>query len=46
MESPDQAVLPTAQKLDSILLSLDGDFANKLNYPPANSTGISLGLEL
>ena len=40
MESPDQVVLSTAQKLDSILLSLNGDFANRLNYPPANSKGI------
>ncbi len=40
IESPDQVVLSTAQKLDSILLSLNGDFANKLNYPPANSKGI------
>jgi predicted nuclease of predicted toxin-antitoxin system len=40
MESPDQGVLSTAQKLDSILLSLNGDFANRLNYPPANSKGI------
>ena len=26
MESPDQGVLSTAEKLDSILLSLNGDF--------------------
>ncbi len=39
-ESPDLFVIETAQKLDSILISLNGDFANKLNYPPANYKGI------
>ena len=40
VESPDQVVLSTAQRLDSVLLSLNGDFANKLNYPPAHFKGI------
>jgi predicted nuclease of predicted toxin-antitoxin system len=40
VESPDQVVLSMAQKLDSVLLSLNGDFANKLNYPPAHFKGI------
>jgi len=41
IESPDPIVIATAQKLDSILISLDGDFADKLNYPPANHNGIT-----
>jgi len=40
IESSDQIVIATAQELDSILISLDGDFADKLNYPPANYNGI------
>ena len=40
VESPDQGVLSMAQRLDSVLLSLNGDFANKLNYPPAHFKGI------
>lgn len=40
IESPDPIVIATAQKLDSILISLNGDFADKLNYPPANYNGI------
>jgi len=40
VESADPLVIATAQRLDSILISLDGDFANKLNYPPANYKGI------
>ena len=40
VESPDPLVIATAQKLDAILISLNGDFANKLNYPPGNYEGI------
>jgi predicted nuclease of predicted toxin-antitoxin system len=40
IESPDPIVIATAQKLDSILISLNGDFADKLNYPPGNYKGI------
>jgi len=40
IESPDPTVIATAQKLDSILISLDGDFADKLNYPPGDYKGI------
>jgi len=40
IESSDQTVIATAQKLDSILISLNGDFADTLNYPPANYKGI------
>ena len=40
IESPDPLVIATAQRLDSILISLNGDFANKLNYPPVNFKGV------
>jgi len=40
IESPDPLVIATAQRLNSILISLNGDFANKLNYPPVNFKGI------
>jgi len=40
IESPDSKVLATAQELDAILLSLDGDFVNILNYPPDRYKGI------
>lgn len=40
IESLDPIVIATAQKLDSILISLNGDFADKLNYPPGNYKGI------
>lgn len=40
VESPDHIVIATAQQLDSILISLDGDFADKLNYPPEHYKGI------
>jgi hypothetical protein len=33
-------VITTAQKLNSILLSLNGDFTNILNYPPSRYKGI------
>jgi predicted nuclease of predicted toxin-antitoxin system len=36
VESMDPVVIAAAQDLDSILLSLDGDFTDKLNYPPEN----------
>jgi predicted nuclease of predicted toxin-antitoxin system len=35
-ESPDPIVIATAQRLDSILISLNGDFTDKLNYPPVD----------
>lgn len=40
IESPDLRVLTTAQELDSILLSLNGDFTSILNYPPDRYKGI------
>jgi predicted nuclease of predicted toxin-antitoxin system len=40
IESPDPIVIATAQRLDSILISLNGDFTDKLNYPPGYYKGI------
>ena len=40
IESPDSKVIATAQELDAILLSLNGDFTNILNYPPDRYKGI------
>jgi len=40
IESPDPIVIATAQELDSILISLNGDFTDKVNYPPGNYKGI------
>ena len=40
VESPDTVVIAKAQQLDAILLSLNGDFADIVTYPPANYQGI------
>ena len=40
IESPDLVVISKAQELRAILISLNGDFANIFNYPPANYLGI------
>ena len=40
IESPDLVVISKAQALNAILISLNGDFANIFNYPPANYKGI------
>ncbi len=40
VESSDPTVILAAQDLDSILVSLNGDFADTLNYPPSNYKGI------
>lgn len=40
IESPDLVVISKAQELRTILISLNGDFANIFNYPPANYRGI------
>ena len=40
IESPDLVVISKAQELKTILISLNGDFANIFNYPPANYQGI------
>ncbi|MBM4064756.1 MAG: hypothetical protein FJ266_03815 [Planctomycetes bacterium] len=39
-DSADQIVISKAQELDSILISLNGDFADIVSYPPANFKGI------
>jgi predicted nuclease of predicted toxin-antitoxin system len=39
-ESSDQKVLALAQLLDAVLLTVDLDFANILDYPPQNYAGI------
>ena len=40
IESPDSAVISKAQELDAILISLNGDFADIVAYPPAKYKGI------
>ena len=40
VESPDSVVISRAQELDTILISLNGDFADIVSYPPANYKGI------
>ena len=40
IESADGVVIERAQQLDSLLLSLNGDFADIVIYPPANYRGI------
>jgi predicted nuclease of predicted toxin-antitoxin system len=39
-DSADQIVISKAQELNSILISLNGDFADIVSYPPANFKGI------
>lgn len=39
-DSPDPVVISTAQELDAILISLDGDFADIVTYPPSDYKGI------
>ncbi len=39
-DSADPVVISKAQELDSILVSLNGDFADIVTYPPANYKGI------
>lgn len=39
-ESPDSAVIKKAQQLNTILISLNGDFADIVIYPPTNYNGI------
>lgn len=38
--SPDRDVIAKAQELESLLLSLNGDFADIVAYPPASYRGI------
>jgi predicted nuclease of predicted toxin-antitoxin system len=40
VESPDPIVIAQTQQLDALLLSLNGDFADIVTYPPANYQGI------
>ena len=39
-DAPDPMVIAKAQELDAILLSLNGDFADIVAYPPAKFGGI------
>jgi predicted nuclease of predicted toxin-antitoxin system len=36
----DPDVIACAQRLDAVLVTLNGDFADIINYPPANFSGI------
>ena len=40
VDSPDSHVISKVQELDSILISLNGDFSDIVTYPPANYKGI------
>jgi len=40
INSPDPAVIAQAQQLGAILLSLNGDFADIITYPPSQYLGI------
>lgn len=40
VESTDAIVLAKAQEIDAVLISLDGDFADIINYPPKDFKGI------
>ena len=39
-DSPDPVVIAKAQELNAILVSLNGDFADIVNYPPSKYKGI------
>ncbi len=45
IRSPDSVVIAKAQEPGAILLSLNGDFADIVSYPPANFLGI-VGIQL
>ncbi len=40
IDAPDSRVIAKAQELDAILVSLNGDFADIVAYPPAQYKGI------
>jgi predicted nuclease of predicted toxin-antitoxin system len=40
VDSPDRLVIAKAQEIDAILLSMNGDFADIVTYPPGNYKGI------
>ena len=42
---PDSEVIAKAKELDSILVTLNGDFADVVSYPPAEYRGI-IGLQV
>ncbi len=44
-DSPDQMVISKARELDSILVSLNGDFADIITYPPSDHKG-SIALQV
>lgn len=39
-DAPDESVIQKAQELDAVLLTVDLDFANILDYPPKDYAGI------
>jgi predicted nuclease of predicted toxin-antitoxin system len=39
-DAPDAAVIALAQSLDAVLMTVDMDFSNIVNYPPQNYGGI------
>jgi len=45
VRSPDPVVIAQAQELRAILLSLNGDFADIVSYPPARYLGM-IGIQL
>jgi predicted nuclease of predicted toxin-antitoxin system len=40
VDSPDRVVIAKAQEIDAILISLNGDFADIVTYPPKKYKGI------
>ncbi|MEI6705058.1 MAG: DUF5615 family PIN-like protein [Deltaproteobacteria bacterium] len=40
MDSPDPVVIQKAQECEAVLLTLNGDFADLINYPPQRFKGI------
>jgi len=40
MDSPDPVVIQKAQECQAVLLTLNGDFADLINYPPQRFKGI------
>lgn len=40
MDSPDRVVIAKVQEMDAILLSMNGDFADIVTYPPKAYKGI------
>jgi hypothetical protein len=40
IDANDYDVITCAQGLEAVLISLNGDFANVINYPPSNFGGV------